>query len=481
LYLSTDNDETNKNLIASVASWTNSREWGKFPSQQSAPISLVAGTEYYIEALMKEGGGGDNFAVGWQLPDATMERPIPGSYLSPYTNTVTPLGPAGEFVMENGNAMQVGLVNATTSWQTINFDSPFASTPIVLSQIASVNDASAVITRIRNVSTTSFEVLIQEESANDGVHAAELVHWVAMEKGIHTSGGSRKFVADNTGTVIDWNDGSWGWHWVNYGLSWTDTKAIFADYQTYNDATPYSIRSSNLDNEWGWSLISREDVYLADWMAHPAEDAGYFVSRTGNLLDDTGQIIGEIIRVNHATSSATDWDNVAFANSYVNPIIIAKPASFVNDENGDVRISNITSVGCQIQFDEWDSYDGVHPEETFSIMVIDGENLTVVAPPTSGGGSYDTSDISVGCDSIPAAPTYTYSDNCSSNVTFNYVQDSVGSGCNYILTRTWSAEDECNNVNEIVQQISVSDSIAPIFLVAPALQFIVMLSQMRRH
>jgi hypothetical protein len=52
-------------------------------SQQSAKITLEAGKRYYIEALMLQGGGGDNLAVGWQLPDGAMERPIAGNRLSP--------------------------------------------------------------------------------------------------------------------------------------------------------------------------------------------------------------------------------------------------------------------------------------------------------------------------------------------------------------------------------------------------------------
>lgn len=85
LWLSTNSSPTNKALIASVTSWTNSQEWGKFPSQQSALITLTAGQQYYIEALMKEGTGGDNLAVGWQLPGGTMERPIPGMRLAPFS------------------------------------------------------------------------------------------------------------------------------------------------------------------------------------------------------------------------------------------------------------------------------------------------------------------------------------------------------------------------------------------------------------
>jgi len=45
---------------------------------------LTAGQRYYIEALMKEGAGGDNLAVRWQLPNSTIEEPISGSRLQLY-------------------------------------------------------------------------------------------------------------------------------------------------------------------------------------------------------------------------------------------------------------------------------------------------------------------------------------------------------------------------------------------------------------
>ena len=84
LWLSTDNTPANKQKIASVSGYTSSKQWTKYPSQQSVPINLIAGQKYYIEALHKEGGQGDNCAVGWQLPTEVQERPIPGSRLSPY-------------------------------------------------------------------------------------------------------------------------------------------------------------------------------------------------------------------------------------------------------------------------------------------------------------------------------------------------------------------------------------------------------------
>lgn len=90
LYLSTDEYEVNKEWIASVDGWTNWRQWDKETNQQSKPIALEAGQRYYIEALQKEGGGGDSLSVGWRLPDGTFERPILGVRLRSYVLGTNP-------------------------------------------------------------------------------------------------------------------------------------------------------------------------------------------------------------------------------------------------------------------------------------------------------------------------------------------------------------------------------------------------------
>lgn len=83
LWLSSDETEANKLMIASLTRATDPRQWDKFRSQKSVAITLAAGKTYYIEALHKQGIGTDHIAVGWQLPDGRLERPISGSHLSP--------------------------------------------------------------------------------------------------------------------------------------------------------------------------------------------------------------------------------------------------------------------------------------------------------------------------------------------------------------------------------------------------------------
>ncbi|MFP4621854.1 MAG: CotH kinase family protein [Bacteroidales bacterium] len=81
LYLSSDENFRNSELIAEVPGWTESREWDKYGGQQSDEVYLEEGEMYYINALMKEGHGGDNLAVKWELPDGSEESPMPASHI----------------------------------------------------------------------------------------------------------------------------------------------------------------------------------------------------------------------------------------------------------------------------------------------------------------------------------------------------------------------------------------------------------------
>jgi hypothetical protein len=115
LYLSSDDTTANKKLIAQETVWSNPRTWDsagsgavepknsstfagtqwptKDPSLGGAKITLTKGKAYYIEALMKEGGGGDNLAVAVIDPSSTIDGslPIPGAYLSTIDKTAGPV------------------------------------------------------------------------------------------------------------------------------------------------------------------------------------------------------------------------------------------------------------------------------------------------------------------------------------------------------------------------------------------------------
>ncbi|UYQ95190.1 gliding motility-associated C-terminal domain-containing protein [Chitinophaga horti] len=79
-------------------------------------------------------------------------------------------------------------------------------------------------------------------------------------------------------------------------------------------------------------------------------------------------------------------------------------------------------------------------------------------------------NTTVSCDNVPVQPDLAATDNCSPNVTI--VKDEritpIPGRCenNYLIVRTWTAIDECNNTTTITQTITVIDTTRPVFTVA---------------
>lgn len=116
LWLSTTSSASNKIRIAYHTAWTNSQEWSKYSTQKSVAINMIAGQQYYIEALMKEGGGGDNLAVSWSKPGESTNLPsevIPGNRLLPVLPVLDTESPSAPANLAVSNLAQSSL---TLSW-----------------------------------------------------------------------------------------------------------------------------------------------------------------------------------------------------------------------------------------------------------------------------------------------------------------------------------------------------------------------------
>jgi len=72
-----------------------------------------------------------------------------------------------------------------------------------------------------------------------------------------------------------------------------------------------------------------------------------------------------------AASITDEWQTVNFTNTYVNPILVAGPATYNGLEPGVVRVRNVGTGSCQMRFQEWDYLDGVHSTETVRYLVVE--------------------------------------------------------------------------------------------------------------
>jgi autotransporter-associated beta strand protein len=121
LLFSRDTSAANAAAIASVSTgngWVNQNAWSTYASQTSAVITnLIAGQRYYIEALQKEGGGGDHVEVGWLVPGSGVTNIIPGANLQALDLNYAPAIVSQTFsVVQNAaNGAAVGTVAAQDS------------------------------------------------------------------------------------------------------------------------------------------------------------------------------------------------------------------------------------------------------------------------------------------------------------------------------------------------------------------------------
>ncbi|NJN34200.1 MAG: hypothetical protein HC817_08075, partial [Saprospiraceae bacterium] len=89
LWLSTNETAASRVRIAYFNGWTNVNEFTKYSTQGSTTIALIAGQNYYVELLNKEGGGGEFFQVHWTTPSNSTRTIVPGANLVAFTNLNT--------------------------------------------------------------------------------------------------------------------------------------------------------------------------------------------------------------------------------------------------------------------------------------------------------------------------------------------------------------------------------------------------------
>jgi hypothetical protein len=77
LWLSPSESRFGKQPVATHFEATAAQEWSKFPSQQSAIITLTAGQRYYLEAQVMSSAANGHLALGWKTPGSSTTTLIP--------------------------------------------------------------------------------------------------------------------------------------------------------------------------------------------------------------------------------------------------------------------------------------------------------------------------------------------------------------------------------------------------------------------
>ncbi|MCP4103197.1 MAG: gliding motility-associated C-terminal domain-containing protein, partial [Lentisphaerae bacterium] len=138
------------------------------------------------------------------------------------------------------------------------------------------------------------------------------------------------------------------------------------------------------------------------------------------------------------------------------------------DTEVSISVEDIRTDGeCSFSYEltrTWTAVDDCGNENT-AIQIITVEDTE--APELLNVPENITSE----CTEIPEVPVageVTATDNCDTEVTVTFNEDSTPNGCGEQITRTWTATDACGNSTVATQEISVSDTEAPQVSEVPA-------------
>ncbi len=140
-------------------------------------------------------------------------------------------GQAGAFEMEMG-PVTLQDTFTTPAWTSVVFQQAFSARPVVVAMPTTDGGDPATV-RIRNVTSTGFEILQVEPNANDGPHIAMSTAYLAIEAGNHLlPDGSRITVLEQSTTSFANRFISTTWDTVAFPSAFTGAPAVVAQIQT---------------------------------------------------------------------------------------------------------------------------------------------------------------------------------------------------------------------------------------------------------
>ncbi|MEL7276202.1 MAG: hypothetical protein AAGK98_06985 [Pseudomonadota bacterium] len=295
---------------------------------------------------------------------------------------------AGTWMLPDGSLLEAGTVDSSRlssqGFERVTFDAEFDDTPVVLSQVQTLNGGDFVTTRQRPADADGVELTMQEEEANnDGSHAVETLGWVAIEAGAGTSGGIG-WLAGSAGGVTD------GGATVALGDGVADDAHVLATLASFAGSDPAWARGDG-NTGTGFDVSVEEDTSRDDETDHTAERIDYIAfDGAGTLYTAPLEQVAEtgVLALTNVAQTVT------LAQSYESPVVVA----FVATENGldpvTVRISEIAGDQLTLQLQEPNHLDGRHTAETVTYLVVEAGTWMLPDGSLLEAGTVDSSRLS---------------------------------------------------------------------------------------
>ena len=190
----------------------------------------------------------------------------------------------GTHTLDDGTVIQAGTVTASQTSGTgpntnVTFNSAFGSAPVIMSQVMTTNEASAVTVHNENRTTTGFTLHLEEEEGADLNHASETVGWIAIDNGGSVANG---LLVGETGNSVTHNTTT-----VNYGSSFAaNSPVVLLDLQT-EDGGDTAVARGSATTASSVSFSVEEEQSANAEVNHTTEIVGYYALTAGVIYEDS--------------------------------------------------------------------------------------------------------------------------------------------------------------------------------------------------
>jgi lysophospholipase L1-like esterase len=271
----------------------------------------------------------------------------------------------------------------TGQWRSVSFGQTITN-PIVVAGPLSNFDPQPAEVRVRNVTTTGFQVKAQEWDAQDGVHGSEQLSYVAMTRGRRTLGNGKPPVVLAESTSVTGG----GFQTKTFSQPFTTVPIIIATVVTQNEVSAVAVQIQSITTT-GFQIRLREQE--ANAQSHVAETVHYLAWEPGS-----GTVNGLHYEVGtHGVGDAfsTRWFASTLAGTPVFPLFLSAAQTVVGAETYSIRHRNVTRARVEERLQEDDSFD------TESFHSVETVGYLVLGTPGSPGVGKDAVFVSMG-DSI---------------------------------------------------------------------------------
>ena len=286
-------------------------------------------------------------------------------------------------------------------WQTVTLDNSYENPAIVFGPL-SYNGSDDAAIRVRNVTSNSFEVRIQEWLYRDQWHTNESVGYVVVESGVHTlSDGTTIAAGINSGVDHKWKS-------VEFGHEFESVPVVLSQSTTFAGGDTIVTRQRNATVS-GFSVKVQEEEKRG---SHVGEDVSWIAidaasGSTGGSLYESFKTGDTVTHRNSEIGFTSDFSS--------NPVFVAAMQTTDGGDTANLRHKNLSGDGATIWVDEEESSDSEvwHTTEVVGVLAIEAGNITAnsagasVTSRGSDGNGGITNDGS-GSDDGVTAPIITY-------------------------------------------------------------------------